>query len=102
MGINKADETRDDRRTVWVFVADGGRFPGAVFDNRELADEWILRHRLTGVLTEYPLNIGAYDWAIERGFFLPKKEEHNTAEFIGRFSSASQEHFHYEDGSTLG
>jgi hypothetical protein len=94
--IHENDEPR-----IWVFVGEGGRFPGGIFDSRPRAEEWIRKHRLTGVLTQYPLNTGAYDWAIESGFFTPRKDEHRTAEFIGGFSSASQEHFHYEDGVAL-
>lgn len=99
--MGNADERKNDR-TVWVFLGEGGRFPSAVFETRDLADVWILKHRLTGVLTEYPVNVGVYEWAQERAFFTPKKDEQYTAEFIGRFSSASQEHIHYEDGSATG
>ena len=64
----------------------------------EEAEWWILKHRLSGVLTEYLLNVGVYDWAIENELFRPQNNKENSAEFIGGFSSASQKHFHYEDG----
>jgi hypothetical protein len=84
---------------VWVFNGEKGNLPSAIFSKRELAEEWIKRHRLTGVLTAYPLDISVYDWAISNGFFTPKRENHFSAEFISGFSSASQEHYHYENGN---
>jgi hypothetical protein len=91
--------SEENRFTVWVFVGAGASFPSAVFADFEGADTWICKHRLTGVLTEYPLNTGIYEWAIERGAFTPKKDEHTQPAFIARFTSASQEHFHYENGA---
>jgi len=70
-----------------------------VFTSRNLAEEWIKRHSLSGTLTRYPLDISVYDWAITRNLFEPKKDEHRKPEFVGRFSSASQEHYHFETGS---
>jgi hypothetical protein len=84
---------------VWLFNGDGGgSFPAAVFTTRAAAEEWIAGHRLTGCLTKYPLDIGVYEWAIERGAFKLKHEYQTEPKFIGRFSSASMEHDHYEDG----
>jgi hypothetical protein len=51
---------------------------------------------LTGILTRYPLDISAYDWALETGAFRVKKPEQSSAEFIQKFTSASQEHYHYD------
>ena len=84
--------------TVWVFTGARSQFPSGVFTTLELAELWIRRHSLTGTLTQYPVDQGAYDWAIEEGFFIASKPEHHSAEFIGRFSAANQEHYHYEDG----
>lgn len=84
--------------SIWVFHGINGRFASGVFTERKLAEEWIFTHKLTGVLTEYPINVGVYDWAINSGIFKKKKEEHSTSEFIGKFTTAGQEHFHYEDG----
>jgi len=39
-----------------------------------------------------------YDYAISKGHFEPKKPEHSTALFIGRFSGGGIDHFHYEEG----
>jgi len=84
---------------VWVFNGSSGHFASAVFSSKENAEAWIAKKRLTGILTAYPLNIGIYDWAIQNGFFEPTEDKHKIPEFIQRFSSASQEHYHYEDGS---
>ncbi|HEY8601598.1 MAG TPA: hypothetical protein VIL85_24440 [Thermomicrobiales bacterium] len=87
--------------SVWVFSGasnDRFSFPGGVFTDRVIAEEWIERHKLTGTLTRYPLNIGVYDWAVARGWFTPMRPQHTSAEFIGTFSSATQEHYHYHRG----
>ncbi len=86
--------------TVWIFNGPQPSFPSGVFTTRELAVEWIKKHGLTGVLTQYPLDVGVYEWAISRDLFTPKKEQQTTPVFIARFSSASQDHYHFEDGSS--
>lgn len=88
---------------VWVFNGSGFAspnhpIPSGVFSARELAETWILKHQLSGMLTAYPVDIGIYDWAVQKEIFKPKQEKHTSPEFIQRFSSASQEHFHYENG----
>jgi hypothetical protein len=81
---------------VWVFHGMGGRFTSGIFTTREKAEVWIKKHVLTGVLTRYPLDISAYDWALETGTFRIKKPEQTSAEFIQKFTSGSQEHYHYD------
>ena len=88
----------DSINVAWLFNSQGRGFPSAVFQDQQLAIEWIAKHKLTGISTCYPLNIGVYDWAIENKLFKPKDEEHYTPEFIGRFTSASMEHDHFEEG----
>lgn len=83
---------------VWVFSGAGGYFPAAVFDDLELARGWIAERRLTGTLTWYPTNRAAYDWAVDNGYFEPKDASQTEARFIQTFSSAYQEHYHFEDG----
>ena len=88
---------------IWVFNREGpNKFPGGVFSDKSLADEWIARNKLTGVLTAYPLNQGCLDWASANDCVGMKPETfarkaHDSA-VIGSFSTASQTHFHYEDG----
>lgn len=83
---------------VWVFNGENGRFPGGVFLVLQKAEEWISLHRLSGILTQYPLNQGSFDWALKRGWVPEGKREANDPYFIGSFTSASYEHFHYENG----
>lgn len=62
---------------VWVFNG-GGRFPSGVFSTREKAEAWINKHGLTGVLTKYPLDEGAWGWAIREGYFTPTRDDQKT------------------------
>jgi hypothetical protein len=82
---------------TWVFNG-GGNFPAAVFSTRDKAEAWITARRLSGVLTKYPVDVPVNDWAIAHGAFKPKRPDQSEPGFIGRFSSASQEHYHYTDG----
>lgn len=84
--------------TVWVFNAPRATFPGAVFSSQ--ARTWIAHQRLTGILTAYPLDEGVYDWATRQGLFPADKPA--SAAFIGSFTSASQEHYHFHEGAELG
>jgi hypothetical protein len=86
-------------RTVWVFNGAKSHFPSAVFTTRDAAELWILNNKLTGTLTQYPVDIPVYDWATQLGYFKPEREDQRSPDFIGRFSAAQQEHYHYEDGA---
>jgi len=86
-------------KEVWVFNGAEGRFPSAIFDDRADAEKWIERNALTGVLTKYPVGISVYEWAIENGQFRVKNENEKSSAFIQKFSSAAQEHIHFENGS---
>lgn len=90
-----------NERTVWVFTGSQeshkSAFPSGVFSTQEAAEDWIARHGLTGTLTMYRLDVGAYEWAIENGQFRPTKPHHSTPEFISNFSGG-EIHFHYEAG----
>ena len=84
--------------TVWIFNAANSRFAGGAFTTRENAESWIAENKLSGVLTEYPLDVGVFDWAVRNGLFTPKPTKEITAEFVGSFTTAAQQHAHYEDG----
>jgi len=84
---------------IWVFNGEDGRFPGGVFSSRERAEAWIRSRSLTGVLTAYPLDEGCFDWALREGLITGRaRERGDEPAFVGSFSSASQDHFHYENG----
>jgi hypothetical protein len=85
-----------DREHVWVFNGDKNHFPSGVFRSREEAEAWIQRHNLAGTLTQYPVGVGVYEWAVESGSFAPKHQKHRSPEFIANFSTAAQQHYHYE------
>jgi hypothetical protein len=93
--------TPPDEPGVWVFNGYPAQFPAGVFTTVEKAEEWIAEHKLSGVLTWYPLDIGAYEWAIENKVFLPRKDYQKTPEFIQRFSCGYR-HEHYENGHRAG
>lgn len=85
----------------FVFLFNGLEPPrscGGVFLTRAKAEEWIEKHSLSGTLTQYPVDAGVYDWAIENKWFIPKDSKHMTPDFIGSFTSVRQEHYHYEEG----
>ena len=83
---------------IWVFNGENSRLPSGLFKSFEEAKNWIAKYQLNGVLSKYPLGKGVYDWAVEEGHFKPKKEKHFTPHFIGLFSTAHQEHYHFLDG----
>jgi len=83
---------------VWVFNGSGSRFPSGIFSGKEIAEHWISTNNLSGVLTLYPLDDGIFDWAIKKGLFSPTKTSEREPLFIQKFTSGSQEHYHYENG----
>ena len=89
----------NSNRFVWVFNGETGLFPSAVFSERKLAEDWIREQKLSGTLTAYPVDISAYQWCLDNNYFKPTKESHSSPEFVANFSSASQEHYHYDQGS---
>ncbi len=86
--------------SIWVFVGES-KGVGGVFKTVEKASEWIAHHALSGLLTEYPVDSGAYDWAVARGMFRPTKDDHRSSQFIGSFVSAKMRHHHFEHGRLL-
>jgi hypothetical protein len=87
-------------QSVWVFVGDG-KGVGGVFSQLATAKQWIESRALSGILTEYPLDIGAYEWAIQTHAFTPTRPEHSLSRFIGSFVSATMRHHHFENGKML-
>ncbi|WP_252092518.1 hypothetical protein [Pseudomonas sp. MWU13-3659] len=87
-------------KTVWVFTGSESRFPSGVFVAFADAELWIKNNSLSGVLSQYPVGISVYDWAVENGHFRIKNEKEKSSAFIQKFSSAAQEHFHFENGSS--
>jgi hypothetical protein len=84
--------------SVWVFHAENGHLTSAVFTKESLAEAWIKKHSLSGMLTEYLLDVVIYEWAISKGYFKPKHPYQQAAKFIGRFTSANLSHGHFKNG----
>ncbi|MGA7732680.1 MAG: hypothetical protein WCD37_15590 [Chloroflexia bacterium] len=88
------------REMVWVFV--GPRlmlsFPSATFTDISEGEQWIRNNALSGIFIRYPVDISAYDWAIEGGIFVPEGDEQKQPDFIESFSSTRQEHRCYYQG----
>lgn len=84
--------------SVFVFSGDKNHLPSAVFSTEETARKWIRENSLSGTLTEYPIDDPIYDWAIRGGHFEPRSNDQRSADFIANFSSAHQNHFHFEEG----
>jgi len=89
---------KEIKNSVWVFHGANARFSSGVFSSLDKAAEWIKKNRLSGILTEYQIDESPYDWAISNNFFEPKRLEQTEAGFIQKFTSASQEHYHFENG----
>ena len=83
---------------VWVFHGPRAQFASGVFSSQERAEEWIALHRLSGLLTRYPLDEGSYQWAVAQGTFKPKRDDQKAASFIERFADGSVHH-HYGAGT---
>lgn len=49
-------------RSVWIFMGDRAHWPSGVFSSREAAVQWITERHLTGMITEYPVDVGVYDY----------------------------------------
>jgi hypothetical protein len=90
---------------VWAFTGKRSStsdttptFPSGVFSTLDIAEEWIKLHGLSGTITLYRLDVGAYEWAVANCYFKPRKPHHGTPEFIGRFAGGDV-HYHYESGT---
>jgi len=83
--------------SVWVFNGEGCALPSGVFRERGAAEAWIRVNKLTGTLSELPLDMGAYDHALAKGLFAPKNEKERSPGFKADFSPRMP-HFHWTDG----
>ena len=85
--------------SVWIFTGNAVAQPSSVFQTRDQAETWIQTHKLTGMLTAYPIGVSVYDWTVKLGYFRPTKPHQSTPHFIATFSSAYLEHYHYVAGA---
>ncbi|MGN9774429.1 DUF7710 domain-containing protein [Micromonospora sp. H33] len=83
--------------TVWVFHGSNARFASGVFQSQTDGLAWAAQHRLSGILSEYPVGVGCYDQAVAAGRFRPSKPHHGTPDHVAAFSP-SLSHLHLTDG----
>lgn len=83
---------------VWVFHGENAHFSSAVFSEKHLADAWVRKASVSGVLTKMPVDMGVYDWVVENGYFTPRNPSQKSPDFVQKFSSAYLEHVHYQNG----
>lgn len=83
---------------VWLFHGESAFTVSGVFTSREKAESWIRQYGLSGILTRMPMDVSAYAWAVREGVFTPKQPSQESGKFVGGFTSASLEHYHYENG----
>ncbi|MCY0969092.1 DUF7710 domain-containing protein [Chryseobacterium wangxinyae] len=88
-------------KQVFVFNGEESNFPSGIFTTLEKAKVYIEKYSLSGILTQFPIDIGIYDWAIQKDFFSVKNEYQKEPRFIERFSCASIEHFHFKNGKVI-
>jgi hypothetical protein len=84
---------------VWIFHGTGAHFASGVFSSRDHGLVWIARHRLNGVLTEYPVGDGCYDIALRQGHFSPHRPHHGSPAHVAGFSPSHTDHVHVRDGA---
>lgn len=89
------------KNEIYVFTGEGSNFPAGIFTTLENAEKWINKYSLNGILNKYPTDIGIYDWAVQEDFFTIKNEYQKEPKFIQRFTCASMEHFHFENGKLV-
>ncbi|AWV97867.1 DUF7710 domain-containing protein [Arcticibacterium luteifluviistationis] len=83
---------------VFVFIGEGSSIPSGIFSEFGKSKDWIRKNSLSGSLNKLPVDISLYDWAISKNYFEPKRDNQKGSLFIQRFSSASIEHWHFENG----
>jgi hypothetical protein len=88
---------RPTQQTVYVFTPEGGHFPAGIWTTADEAGTWIAGHDAKGILSTYELDSSAYDAAVGRGLFKPKRAEEESNEFIANFTSAIGHGHHVED-----
>jgi len=88
--------------SIWIFIGEGGRFPSSAFTEKEAAESWIAKHNLSGMLSAMPVNQGLFEWAVENDALSMKpdilEKKRKDPAFIGTCTTASLEHYHYENG----
>jgi hypothetical protein len=83
--------------TVWIFHGEDCRFASGVFADRSAGLDWVARHSLSGVVSEYEVGDGCYDLAVRQGRFRQTKPHHGSPQHVTSFSPGL-DHVHVHDG----
>lgn len=83
-------------RFIFVFHGTDAKFASGVYESLEDAKRSIAAHKMSGILTSDPVNETVYDYAVRNEFFQPKPTQSES--FVQKFTSASQEHYHFQNG----
>ncbi len=87
---------------IYIFIGSGSQFPSAAFYSLNEIEAWVSKHKLTGMVSAMPVDQGLFEWASENGAFSMKEEKLKEKEldpyFIASCTTASLEHYHYENG----
>jgi hypothetical protein len=62
--VDRTSRAQGSGRRVWIFQGEASRFASGVFPDATTGLEWIAKHGLTGILTEYEVGDGCYDLAL--------------------------------------
>jgi hypothetical protein len=95
--VGKTSGAQGSEHHVWIFNGEANPFPSGVFADAASGLEWVARHGLSGILTEYQVGGGCYDLAVGRGRFRNTKPHHGTSEHVAGFSPGLG-HIHVLDG----
>ena len=90
-------ETGELTSRVWIFHGESAPFASGVFADKASGLEWVARHSLTGLLTEYEVGDGCLDLAVRHGRFRPSRPHHGSPGHIASFSPGL-DHVHVSDG----
>ena len=89
-------------RLLWIFYSSGARLAGGAFEDIAMADYWIAKHKLTGVLMAYPIDEGCFDWELRRTMIGSQSEKLRAKmcdpAFVGGFVSTAQARIEFENG----
>ena len=82
---------------AWVLLLHRDRETRAVFSTLGRATAAVPREHASGLLTEFPIDVGAWNFAVAIGGFRVKKPHQREADFIADFTSPL-DHLHLEEG----
>lgn len=80
---------------LWIIQSCENQNIIGCFTEKQAAEKHIHQHQLKCTLTQYPIDISVYDWAIAHQYWTPKSDLQKSSKFKERFNSAYLDHDHY-------